>query len=510
MIKKAKRYFNTSGPNIPGEHYTLKRENLIEKGLDLVNKKRYFTIWAPRQTGKSTYFRMLAAKLEKTEFKVTHVNLENYGDVPLSALFNYLFRKIKEDWGVHLNCDNFGDLQNDIAQVKDKKCILIIDEIEGLNPEYFGQFLHTIRNLYHSREDHCLKSVILVGVSNIVGVVEDNSSPFNIADNLEVPYFSTEETHELLHMHEEETGQLFHQDVKEKITGITANQPGLVNGFAYKLVERFPAEEIIGYDHYLEVEDWTINIAVDKNISNIVNKAKKYRLFVEGLLFNDKVVKFRINDDKIRFLSSYGVIKNGPKGNVVFNVPLYKKALIDAFYPFSNGESDRFFRNVDFSILFNENGRLKFDLLIDNYKNYVKRRSFKYFREKDKDTGLYKSIKEAALAYSFETYIQTLVQISDGKSYLEPHTGLGRSDLILNIQNHEYVVEFKIFRDNWQFEKGKKQLAYYSDSIGIKEGIYLVFVPNTVTLPTIKDKVETISGIEIRTYIVSYDEEKDF
>jgi hypothetical protein len=63
-------------------------------------------------------------------------------------------------------------------------------EIEGLNEEIFGQFLHTIRNLYHFRDEHSLKSVILVGVSNIVGVVQDNASPFNIADNLEVPYFT--------------------------------------------------------------------------------------------------------------------------------------------------------------------------------------------------------------------------------------------------------------------------------------------------------------------------------
>ena len=31
MIKKARRYFNTSGPNLPDEHYTLKREKLIVK-----------------------------------------------------------------------------------------------------------------------------------------------------------------------------------------------------------------------------------------------------------------------------------------------------------------------------------------------------------------------------------------------------------------------------------------------------------------------------------------------
>ena len=47
-----RKYFNTSGPNIEAEHYTLMRDNYIKKGVTLVNQKRYFTIWAPRQTGK--------------------------------------------------------------------------------------------------------------------------------------------------------------------------------------------------------------------------------------------------------------------------------------------------------------------------------------------------------------------------------------------------------------------------------------------------------------------------
>jgi len=175
-----------------------------------------------------------------------------------------------------------------------------------------------------------------------------------------------------------------------------------------------------------------------------------------------------------------------------------------------NGEAIRFFRNVDLNTLFDQDQGLNFDRLIDNYKDYVKRRSFKYFREKDEETGEYNSIKEAALAYSFETYIQALVQTMAGKSYLEPCTGLGRCDLIVNINNREYVVEFKIFRDMFQFEKGKKQLAYYCKTIGLSEGIYLVFVPNTVTLPGIKEGVEQVEDIRIKTYTVLYDEEKDF
>jgi len=56
----------------------LERKELIKKGISLVEKKRYFTIWAPRQTGKSTYFRMLAWELENIGYQVAHINFENY------------------------------------------------------------------------------------------------------------------------------------------------------------------------------------------------------------------------------------------------------------------------------------------------------------------------------------------------------------------------------------------------------------------------------------------------
>ena len=510
MIKKAKRYFNTSGPNIPAEHYTLKREKLIEKGIALVNNSRYFTIWAPRQTGKSTYFRLLAKELIKKNFKVTHINLENYSTAPLSALFSYLFRKIKENWGIELKSGNLGDLHNDIAKIKDRQCVLIIDEIEGLNPELFGQFLHTIRNLYHSREDHALKSVILVGVSNILGVVQDNASPFNIADNLPVPYFTKEETFALLGQHEAETGQFFTPEVKKKIPYITANQPGLVNAFAYKLVERFEDKELIDYDHYLNIEDWFLTEAIDKNIGNIVNKARLYRQFIERLLFKREKIKFDIERESIKFLHIHGLLKKGSGGFVEFWVPLYKKKLLSAFYPHSNGESDFFFRRIDLDELFFENGDINFDRLIENYKDYVKRRSFRYFREKDKDTGAYLQIKEAALMYSFDTYINNFLAEIGGKSYLEPHTGLGISDLIINYNNKEYVFEAKIYRNNFQFRKGKKQLAYYCRSIGVLTGIYLVFLPNDVKSPEVKDNKEELDGVAVGTYIIEYDEEKDF
>ena len=83
-----------------------------------------------------------------------------------------------------------------------------MDEVEGINPEYLGDFVHTIRDLYHTRNTHGLKSVILVGVRNITGVMQGAVSPFNINEELEVPYFTQEEILELLAMHETETTRL--------------------------------------------------------------------------------------------------------------------------------------------------------------------------------------------------------------------------------------------------------------------------------------------------------------
>lgn len=53
------RVFNTSGPCNPEQHYTIMREALLIKGEALVADGRFFTIFAPKQTGKTTYFQLL-------------------------------------------------------------------------------------------------------------------------------------------------------------------------------------------------------------------------------------------------------------------------------------------------------------------------------------------------------------------------------------------------------------------------------------------------------------------
>jgi hypothetical protein len=504
------RTFNTSGPNILEQHYTLPRLDLIEKGKKMVYSDRYFTIWAPRQTGKSTYFRMLADTLRAEGYKVCYVNFESFKEGSLEDLLIDLKDALTEQWGVAFESDSLNSIFNQIEGIKNEKCVLIIDEVEGINPAYFNSVLHAIRKVYHSRQNHCLKSVVLVGVSNILGVVKDNASPFNIADNFNIPYFTNEETAELLNQHERETGQLFDPSVKSKVSYITANQPGLVNAFANQLVTDFPTKPVIDYADYLKVEDWFLTEAIDKNINNIINKAEEVREFVERLLFKDVKVRFLINREEVKLLYVNGVIAKDADGNVCFRVPLYQKCLYMAFYPYMNGEGERIGKTVDGDDYFTEDGLLLIDKVIESYKKYALRRSFKYFREKSKNGKYLLTLKEATLVYSFETYLNAFLAVVEGKSYIEAQTALGRTDLLINVNNQEFVIEAKIYSDITQFRKGKKQLAYYAKSLSLDSAIYLVFLEHDIESEKVTEVAEIIDDVLIKTYLVPYNLETDF
>lgn len=504
------RIFNTSGPNNPEKHYTLLRKELVETGIQMVRDEHYFTIWAPRQTGKSTYFLLLKAALEQREYAVVKINVEDLIDASLDTLIERLARAF-QSLGVSLpEIATLGDLTNFFAGLNLQKLVLIVDEIEGLNPNLLGQFLHVIRSLYHSRDQHPLKSTILVGVSNIVGVMEDQASPFNIADTLNIPYFTDEETAQLLHQHEIESTQVFDQKVIKAISRITANQPGLVNGFAQQLVNRCAGQAMIHYEDYLQVEDWYLNEAIDKNFANILKQAKRHRSFLEQLLFREIEVPFEIDRETIKALHVNGLIRRNKAGMVEFWVPFYKKRLQKAFFPYTNGEREELSSSLYAPDFFDQQGKLLISKLIAAYKSYVKRRGFAVFREKD-EAGNYTSIKEAGLIYSFETFIAAFLLQARGKSYREANTGLGKSDLILNIGGKEILFESKKYYGFTQFESGKKQLTYYAESLGLSEAVYLVFTPQHIRYPAqVQEGQETIRGVSISTFLIVYDEEKDF
>jgi hypothetical protein len=190
-------------------------------------------------------------------------------------------------------------------------------------------------------------------------------------------------------------------------------------------------------------------------------------------------------------------------------VPLYRKCLHSAFYPYINGESGRIGSTINIDDYFAADGSLNFDMVIDGYKKYALRRKFRYFREKNRK-GRYITLKEATLVYSFETYLTAFLSMVDGKTYIEAHTGVGRTDLLINVANEEFVVEAKVYSDIVKFRRGKKQLAQYAKSLSLPSAIYLVFVESEITNENVIEGNDIEDGILIKTHLVPYNLEKDF
>ena len=220
---------------------------------------------------------------------------------------------------------------------------------------------------------------------------------------------------------------------------------------------------------------------------------------------------FQINREPIKFLFVNGIIKKDKEGFVTFWVPLYQKCLHSTFYPYLNGEQNRIQENIDISDYFTPEGLLFMPKVIEKYREYAVKRGFRYFLEHDKD-GKVVSIKEAALMYSFETYINAFLGVVGGTSYIEAHTNLGRTDMIINIRGEESVVESKVYQNITQFEKGKTQVAYYAHRMGLTTATYLVFVSSTVTHKDVIEKPIFIKekNVLVTTYLIPYDLETDF
>jgi hypothetical protein len=509
-----KKEFNSSGPNRPDRHYTLSRPDLMQKGSELVYNDRYFTIFAPRQSGKSTFFQMLGEQLKTEGYKVCYSNFENGHNTSQASFLESIATDMRKAWGISVDSTDFTTLTMSIQSINTEKFVLVVDEVEGINTEYLDVFLHTIRSIYHTRDTHAVKSVILVGVKNITGVMKNAVSPFNINEELEVPYFTEKEINELLTMHETESArlgkpQIFSAKVRERICYMTAGQPGLVNGFAGSLVQLFPDVSVFEFEHYLRIETNYTAIKINKNVSNIVEKARKHQKYVEKLLFDDSTQAFMIQDERVKELSVNGIIAPDEDYNIIFPVPLYRKCLHAAFSPIMNGESFTISKNIDLDLYFTADGLLIIDKIIRDYQTYAKLRGFRYFITYDTD-GKPKGLREAALMYSFETYIQSFLKVVKGKSYLEPHVALGRSDLLVNIRGTEFVIEGKLYHNITQFKDGKPQLAYYIKSLGLKDGVYLVFVANDVTHKNVVEAVDIYDDVTITTYLVRYDIDTDF
>jgi hypothetical protein len=473
------------------------REALIEEGKEKVRKGRYFTLFAPRQTGKTTYFQLLLEAVKAENFTPIWISFEKLKTVTRDRFYQDLNNQLHKRLAEHqIQLEHTVQDQIDVVElfekIKAKSIVLVIDEFEGIPNAVLNEMMHTFRQMYHQKQDHALHSLILVGVSTIAELVTGSASPFNVAEELQVSYFTQSEVNLLIEQYVVESGQKFEDRVIKAIYDNTKGQPGLVCALAAHLVQKVTNRTVIMND-FLVTLDYFLKSKYNKNILNIVQKAEEKKDFMYRLLFGEQAIDFNIYTKDIAYLHANGVIEN-LEGHVGILVPLYSKCIITAFRPVSNGETRHYGFKVNESFeAYLKDGGLNIHALLNKYRQYVRRRGFKAF-----DT---EKLKEGAWHYSLDGFISFFIETLEGHTFIEVPSGAGRTDILIVYKTERYLIETKVFSNNTLLKKGKGQLAEYLTSEGLDEGYYVVFS----NLHTDEDTLyfeDSIQGKQIYTYII--------
>lgn len=83
-------------------------------------------------------------------------------------------------------------------------------------------------------------------------------------------------------------------------------------------------------------------------------------------------------------------------------------------------------------------------------------------------------VSDNASLFNIADNLNATMQELNGKIYREANTGLGKSDIIINVANNEFLIETKVYYSRGKFNDGKSQLAYYGKSLGLTKALCFI------------------------------------
>ena len=524
--------FGTEGPVSPEKNYVVSRTAELTDFIDRIKQGKYLVIFAPRQTGKTTFFQfaldMLVAEdltyfpielnfeayegVDSVDFyrnlaedirdRIEH-NFQKHRSTPIKVLKEFLDTAEITD---HLSMLRFFEHLSNL--LGNRKFVVVIDEFDGIPQTAVRGFLHSLRRIYLTRNGpQCPHSVGIVGIKSIAQLDYDRSvSPFNIHDEFAVSNFTREQVHELLGQYTEEVGQAFAPEVIESLHKQTGGQPFLVNRFAQILTVELeiPKTEPITMAHFSSAHTRLLR-EQNRNIQHLLTNIRRDPRFERVLMqiaSYDEGVTFNLDNDVISELVTYGVIEEDTGGVCKIVNPIYQFRIMQAFKQPINGLEREYLpedTRAGFRDYLAPDGHIHMRSLLDNFKDFIARAGFKILQIPD-------TPHEYIGQYLLFAYLDQFVRIIGGNMYLEVRTGRGRMDLLILHNARKYVVETKIWEGDLLYEAGKQQLAKYLSIENANEGYYVVFDHRKNPEPRLE--TQTLQDMTIRSYVIPVVQER--
>ncbi len=524
--------FGTSGRVYPDKNYVVLRAEETADFIDRIIEGKYIVLFAPRQTGKTTFFRLALQSLVKKDKNYIPIQLDfqTLRHATKSVFYDELYYMIRMQLTNILQQQDYISLENIDQQLENTKItdhlsmvrffqqlqswldtesqtqnkirvVLLIDEFDGIPQTVVSDFLYALRQIYLSGDMKCPHSVGIVGVKSIAQLEYDRSiSPFNIQDEFRLLNFTQKQVEELYSQYRHETSQNIDHEVLQNIHKQTAGQPFLVNRLGQIITEelKIPKTELLTIKHFTEA--YTLLVEEDNtNLSHLitnVRKDRRYERLLMNILSSDEGVRFNLRNELINKLTTSGVIKRADDGMCEIVNPIYLYCIIQAFKPAVNGlELDYFAEDniAGFRAYLNESGQVDLEGVLDNFRDFIARAGYKILQVTD-------TPQDYIGQHLLLTYLEPFVHVIGAGMYIEVQTGRGKMDLLISHNQEKYVIEIKIWRGDVRYQAGKRQLAAYVNSENALEGYYIIFDHRKE--PIQRKENERIDGASIRSYVI--------
>ena len=522
------RQFGTQGRVYPEKHYVVPRTEELADFINRVKNGKYIVLFAPRQTGKTTFFRWALENLSAAEpdYFPIHLDFEIYKNVEPRAFYEYLTEDIREEFETvfHKRGQTPSEalarflenttLTDHVAMMRffrqlarlipEQRVVIVIDEFDGIPPAVVTDFLYALRRIYLSEVAEGFRCPYSVGITGVKSVAQldyaRSVSPFNIQDEFSLPNFTLVQVQELLEQYTVEVGQAFAPAVMVTLHRQTGGQPFLVNRLAQILTEEMdiPKSETIGMAHFLTAHTQILrerNVNV-RHLTTNVRRNPRFQRVLMKITSNDKGVEFNLYDDVVSELATYGVVKKGSDDMCEIANPIYLYCILQTFKPTINGLEEDYYPqdtgNGEKDYL-TEAGGIDMEKLLDNFRDFIARVGFRILQVPD-------TPQEYVGQCLLFAYLDQFVRQVRGAMYLEVQTGRGRADLVIFHAGCKHIVETKLWQGEKSYQAGKQQLAAYLKSEGTAAGYYVVF--DHRQSPELRVETEKIDGLTIRSYVI--------
>ncbi len=493
----------------------------LEAIKTMVDQGKYFTINRARQYGKTTTLQALEKFLQKDylvislDFQMlssadfeTEITFVEAFSGELSDAFSHM-KQLPSDIREQIRLFSEGNKEkarlsrlfrilSRWCSNSDQKIILIIDEVDNAsNHQVFLDFLAQLRGYYIQRKKKpTFHSVILAGVYDIKNMkrkFRDDSeqqwnSPWNIAaDFLVNMSFSADDIAGMLQEYETEhqTGMKI-EEISGLLYNYTSGYPFLVSRLCKLMDERISGTPVFPYKSSV----WTRNgvleavriLLSEKNtlFESVIHKLQDYpelKSILHDLLFYGHDIAYNPDDSVIDMALMFGFVKTDKERIVVAN-RIFETRIYNYFLTSTQMQNmDLYKTALQNRNQFIENGHLNMRLVLEKFVIHF--------------DDLYGDQEQAFLEEDgrryFLLYLKPIIN-GTGNYYIESRTrNMERTDVIVDYNGEQFIIELKIWRGEAYHTRGEKQLLEYLDYYHLDKGYMLSFNFNKKKQIGVKD-----------------------